>query len=386
MPRYLTVLRMPASFYIPLGTRLQLNSEGKLIRYFSEAAELGGQPVPRELAAEVSSNASSLTEALEGSAAAVLATAHVMSFAVNAYVGHPEIQLTFDATPGIRERAFFQRRVVPPPNLGELVPGRHADPLTVGPFHAAVATHPEWNRILAAINHYSLALSWWRPGMETLALAHLWMGVENITGAVLRTQLRRQGLSEEQLLASWNVKDRRQLRPEVRRRLVFDNNDAAYYAAKNASDGFEHGFMDLPSVRTLAQQVHVDVAGCLRRAVFTLLDTLDTEVASVLLGPRFERPRGPLVIDKYFWGKLVGEGENLSAEGYRYPCLDWSETVSKVSQNADGSWSFSIDEKMTVRCGNGLAMQGERHEVWDASLALDRSKPTATDEIPHPEL
>jgi len=64
MPRYHTVLRMPASFYIPLGTRLQLNSEGKLIRYFSEAAELGGQPVPRELAAEVSSNASSLTEAL----------------------------------------------------------------------------------------------------------------------------------------------------------------------------------------------------------------------------------------------------------------------------------------------------------------------------------
>ncbi|MBE3130157.1 MAG: hypothetical protein IMZ54_05470 [Acidobacteria bacterium] len=113
-----------------------------------------------------------------------------------------------------------------------------------------------------------------------------------------------------------------------------------------------------------------------------LLDSLPADIRDVLLGPRFERPRGPLLLDKYFWGKLVGERETLAAEGYQHPRLDWSETVSTITQNTDGSWSFGFDEKMTVRCGEGLVMRGERHEVWDASLAMTCSKNPPSVQVP----
>ena len=371
MPTYITVIRMPASFFIPLDTRLQLDSDGNLVRFFSESVEVEGQRVPRELVAEVRCEAPSLLKALESSAQSVIATTQVMSFIANAHVGFPEIDVAFDATPGVEDRDFFQRRLVPSPNLGELVPGRYIDAATAGPVHAALAAHRDGSRLLAAISHYSHALSWWRPGNETLALAHLWMGVENLTGAVIRQRLATHGSTEADLMDDLQVSEKRDLRPAVRQHLVFRGDKEAYLAAKNASDGFEHGFMNLVAVRRLAQQVHVTVATYLREAVFELLDGLSDDIRSTLLGPQFQRPRGPLAVDKYFWGKLKGQGEKLSADGFRYPCLDWSEKISKVSEGADGTWSFSFDDKMTVRCGDGFGIQRTRYEVWDVSAARD---------------
>jgi hypothetical protein len=324
------------------------------------------------LVGEVSCQAATLREALEASASAVLVTAHVMSFIANAFVGNPEIELGFDATPGVTEREFFQRRLLPGPDLGGLVPGRALDPATAGPFHAALAAHPDVSRLLAAINHYSLALASWRPGMEVLALAPLWMGIENVTGAVLRAHLASRQLSEEQLMGEWGIKERRNLRPEIRRRLIFHGDSEAYSAALEASDGFEHGFLDLATVRKKAQQTHVIVAQRLREAIVNLLTALGPEIRTLLLGTKFQRPRGPLMADHYFWGKIVGAGVQLAAEGARYPRLDWSTRISTVAKNEDGSWSFAFEDNLTVRCGPDVQMKPERREVWDASLALDR--------------
>src|SRR4029078_1802836 len=125
--------------------------------------------------------AASLPEALQRSAETVFVTTHVTSFIANAHVGRPEIDLAFDASRGVSEREFFQRRLIPTAGYGCLVPGRQLDPATAGAFHAALASSPEVERIVPAINHYALALSAWRPGMETMALAHLWMAVETLT-------------------------------------------------------------------------------------------------------------------------------------------------------------------------------------------------------------
>jgi hypothetical protein len=73
-------------------------------RYYSESVQLAGEQVPREMVGEVSCQAATLREALEASASAVLVTAHVMSFIANAFVGNPEIELGFDATPSVTER------------------------------------------------------------------------------------------------------------------------------------------------------------------------------------------------------------------------------------------------------------------------------------------
>ena len=41
-----------------------------------------------------------------------------------------------------------------------------------------MAKHPEIRRLTRAVGQYALALDNWRLGKETLALAHLWMGME----------------------------------------------------------------------------------------------------------------------------------------------------------------------------------------------------------------
>ena len=138
MPTYLTVVRMPASFFIPLGTQLKLVSDGKLIHLFSESVDVEGQQVPRELVAEVRCDEASLPKALEDSANAVIAMTNLTSFIANAYVGDPEIELGFDVTPDVAERDFFQRRLVPAPSRGDLVPGRPVDAGVAGPVHAAL--------------------------------------------------------------------------------------------------------------------------------------------------------------------------------------------------------------------------------------------------------
>ena len=92
-----------------------------------------------------------------------------------------------------------------------------------------------------------------------------------------------------------------------------------------------------------------------------------------LVASKYQQPRGPLMVDNYFWGELVGTGTKLAADDYSYPRLDWSTAVSKVVKNDDGGWSFQFSETMTVRCGTDVQMKAERREVWDASLALDNA-------------
>ena len=373
MSKYTVVARMAASFYIPLGTRLRLAVGDALVQFYSTTTEAAGQRVPRpELTAEIILDAQSLSEALNGAAAALLAPAHVLSWIANAYVSFPEIELGFDSTPGLHERDFFQRRLVPTCEVGTLIPGRKLDSHTAGPVHAALAASSEPHRLLAGINHYANALSWWRPGLETLALAHLWMAVENLTGVVLRAHLAREKMSEEELMSAWALRERRDLRPAVRERIIFRGDDAIYAAAKRASDGFEHGFLDFRTIRSLAQQTHVTAAGYIRTAMFEMLDALDEQTRSTLLGKNFERPRGPLLLDKYFWGSLVGEGQTLAAPGEEYPRLEWTEAISKVEEGRGGTWGVAFNETMTVRTGQGIEMKGKRHEVWDASIAQMR--------------
>lgn len=373
MPTVVTVLKMPASFHIPVGQHLKLISDGHLVRFISDEVVVAGVRAPQGLIAEVTGEAPTLFEELTAHSSAALVTSHVNAFLANAHSGFPEIELAYDVTPGATKRDFFQRRLVPAPSPFALIPGRPLEPKLAGPFHQALAEHPERNRILAVINHYTLALDSWRPGLETLALASLWMAVENLTGCVMRQHLSKSAISEDDLIDQWRLDGRKRLRPAVREKLIFKGDTATYKKAKEASDAFEHGLMDSAAVRSLAQEVHAKVADLVRAAVFELIEGLDATVRATFLSSRFQPVRGPLLLDKYLFGQLLqGDSQQLAAPGERYPHMGWSEALAEARKNDDGTWSCRLNDTFTPSFATGVSLTLDRCEIWDASVASRR--------------
>src|SRR5207249_11586218 len=138
------------------------------------------------------------------------------------------------------------------------------------------------------------------PGREITCLAHLYMGVEALTKAVLREHLRRTGGSEDQLLVDWQV-ERKRLDSEIRRRLIFQGDEHCFSKARAVSDGFEHGFPDFSEMRKPAYDVIVKTAEYLRRAIIELVG-VEPAWVELALGPKYNTPRGPLNLVHYMRG------------------------------------------------------------------------------------
>jgi hypothetical protein len=133
----------------------------------------------------------------------------------------------------------------------------------------ALAAHPERARLLRTTVQYVEALRSWSPGREITCLAHLYMGVEALTKAVVREHLRRTGGSEDQLLIDWQV-DRKRLDSEIRRRLIFQGDEHCFSKARAVSDGFEHGFTDFSEMRKLTFSAARNGPGAILRSSSTL--------------------------------------------------------------------------------------------------------------------
>src|SRR3712207_4129436 len=64
-------------------------------------------------------------------------------------------------------------------------------------FIKAVGLSPEGDRVFRAIGQYHMALMHWRLGEESLAMAHLYMGMEALVKAAIRTRCREDGMTEQ---------------------------------------------------------------------------------------------------------------------------------------------------------------------------------------------
>lgn len=91
--------------------------------------------------------------------------------------------------------------------------------------------------------------------------------VETLTPVVREAYLASKRLSVDDLRKHWAIPESdRGVDPEVRRRLIFDNDVTTYSEAKGASDGLEHGVMGFPDIHAKAVAVNRRTAGYLRRA------------------------------------------------------------------------------------------------------------------------
>jgi hypothetical protein len=227
----------------------------------------------------------------------------LVATSANAWVGHAEPKLAFDATPDARERKHFSSFVRE--EVGTLPrPGRNAPVSATAALLQAVARHNETERLRRAIAQYAMALGHWKMGHETLALAHLFMGMEALTPSALRREKERTGLNDAALTAQYGSDDVRQLSALVRRNVLFQGDDDAATKASRRAMVSSTGFSTSP-VRTLATEARDRTATYLRTAIFDIAD-LDPDTRGVLEAPPYDTPLRSFLA-RYMWEPSSGK-------------------------------------------------------------------------------
>lgn len=326
--------------------------------------------VPRELwidARGAATAEASLTEVISAYANAAAGFLPMIALSANAWVGDLEPKLAYDATPGSSERDYFQSFV--PEVRGTLPPTRRVvNPQVTVAMLSAIWEHQDRDRLVRAGAQYALALAHWYPGREIMTLAHLYIGMEALTPVVLKRELERQPLTAEELAASWGVENAK-LGAEVRRRVLFRGDTETAKKARDARNGFTHSFLDFTKVRELAQDVTDATARYLREAIFELSGVAEA-TRVVLTSHPFDRPLRSHY-HRYVWATLVGEGEDLSADGQEYPTLIWKSGLKSlaVDPSDEDRLLAQPEETMTARTAPGIAIQPRRWEMWGAEAS-----------------
>jgi hypothetical protein len=332
-------------------------------RYLSRAPDV---TLPGQLWIDIRGNARTLAEALEPFANSALTILPILSLSANASIGEPDIELGFDNTAGLTERDFFQSYIPPERDIPH--PGRGIDmPATVALLQA-IGAHPHSERLLRGANQYRLALQSWRLGKEALSLAHVWMAVEAITKAKVRTEYATRGITEPDLAKELGIEREqfsgKRLEQGVRKDLLLKGDNEAYRKAKEASDAFEHGYLNYGKVRELSRDVGHRVAEYVRTAILEMCG-LDTTIFSKITSDPFDKPLGHWPIVKYLRGKLIGPGEELAAPGNAYPFIKW-DFGYKAAKWEGGKYNVEITENLTPEIAEGISFQAQSFEAWQA--------------------
>ncbi len=366
--QFVVVVRGPAAFFLHPDDRLVVEDFPSAIgpvnmTYTTRWLNKGDDIVlPGHLWIDIRGHGTILEDALVAFGNAALSLLPILSLSANAAVGEPEIELGFDHTPGAIERDYFQCYL--PPETEILHAVRR---VKVGPTVAvlkAVITHPHAERLMRGVNQYRLALDSWRLGRESLALAHLWMALEAITKTKLKAMCESRKITETELASSLGI-TRTELDSVIRKDFLLHGDIECYKKGKQASDGFEHGFLEYDKMREHSKEIRHRMASYLRSALFELCN-LAADVIEVLTTDPYDKPLGHWPLVKYLRGKLVGEGDELSTPGSAYPFMRWTPSIKSAGFKADGRFDVTLTETLTAELAEGIKFRPVSHEVWKA--------------------
>lgn len=317
--------------------------------------------LPGQLWIEVRGEAKDLEESIVPFANAGFAFLPILSLSANAAVSFPAVEVAFDSTPGVKERNYFQCYV--PPESDVIHFARPIDIQASVALLDAISKSPDAERLHRAANQYQLALDSWILGSETLSLAHLWMAVEALTKAVIRFECEVRGINSENELASALNIELPKLDSTIRRDFILGGDEECYRKAKNASDGFEHGFLGYTKIRELTIDIRHRMAGHVRETIFRV-SALDAETLKTLTDDPYNKPMGIWTLVKYLRGQLIGEGAELASKGNEYPFMRWRPVVQKAEVTENGKLNIKVNEELQPELGDGIVFQPISHEVW----------------------
>jgi hypothetical protein len=285
----------------------------------------------------------------------------MMAFAGNAEVGMVDVHLAYDATSGVRERDYMQ--VYQPIEHGLPTPGRHLDTQLFVAFVEGMDKVADAGRMNRVVGHYDLALSHWHFGGENLAVGHLFMAAEALGRVIIHRKAQEVG-SERDLARSMGISVeehgwRSRMAARIRTDSIFAGDLDTHRAAREASDGLEHGFMEMSEVHRRALAATEKTLGYIRRATLDELG-LTPEIRNELL------KKDPLDIKsmrKIMRGRFIGEADDPAAEGQEYPQLEWKSEVNRAWWGEPNRLEVSFTETYKVICADEVLFQGQMFEV-----------------------
>jgi hypothetical protein len=369
---FVTVLRAPsAALLLPdEGFELPLADPPSRVRLRSRWRDQGLEhPVPMDLWVEVEGEGSSIDEAVRRHAPLARGVATTFAFVANAAVEPLEVELAYDTTADRAEREFLQVFVREPstiPSGGRVVP---ADRLR--PCFDAILALGLTPRLQRTLFQYDLALRNWQLGSEYQSLDHLWIAAENIVGLLLDRRVGSNDPKEFARTLGITVDRKRPGDPNPRWKqaltswallqLAFEGDRNAYDAARDATNGYEHGYVDLNDVQRQAVEATPVVFSHVRRSIADVL-ALTGEYRDWLLG---RVPVDVASTRKIIRGKLLGDvadPTHLSAPREEYPILRWRTRLSSFARDGD-DFNASFTERMTVTVAEGIQFQGRAIEA-----------------------
>ena len=166
--------------------------------------------------------------------------------------------------------------------------------------------------------------------------------------------------------------------------MICKADQATYKAAYEASNGLEHGSLDMPSIRTVAQQVTPKLFGYVRGGVVDLIN-LDADVrdrlarmAMVDTTPFHAVMTGVLMGD-------VADADHLGFESDPYPRMDPETTIEDLTYLPDGRLTMTPSITYTMRIAPGIEFTGSE---WAMAIGLndpagfESTAPVVVDDTP----
>jgi hypothetical protein len=369
---YVTVLRAPsAALLLPdQGFELTLADPPSRVRLRSRWQDRALEhPVPVDLWVEVQGESSSLDEAVRRHTPLARGVAATLAFVANAAVEPLEVELAFDRTANRTDCEYLQVFVREPSSIPK--GGRVVSTDRLRPCFDAILTLDPTPRLQRTLFQYDLALRNWQLGSEYQSLDHLWIAAENIVDLLLGQRIGSGDPKEFARALGINVDRERpgapkppwkqELKSWGLRELVFEGDRSAYDAARTATNGYEHGFLDLNDVQQQAVQATHAVFSHVRRSIADVL-SLTGEHRDWLLG---RNPVDVASTRKVMRGLLLGEVADptrLAAPEEEYPILRWRTRLSRFAREGD-EFSASFTERMTVTVADGIQFQGQAIEA-----------------------
>ena len=321
-----------------------------------------GVSLPRELWVEARGPAPSLGDAIEKYRDAANSLGVIVSLSANAVVRPAIVHIAFDNSSGKSEREYYTADIEE--EHGIPFSGRLVDVSATLKLLEAVFNHPDSSRLHRAIAQYAYAISYWAPGLELIAVAHLFMSIDTLTKIVLDNQLEAHELSSNKELAARLGVEIRQRDAESRRRYILGGDVALANAINDTSNAFEHGYGAIPALIKKAALLR-DKSGQLVRSALVTSAMLDSETEASLLSPQLIVPKALFPYTAVLRGKLIGDAQELASPESEYPLVKWKPKISNAVESMPRRVTMNLGGEITVASlASGISFMPTDVEIY----------------------
>lgn len=193
-------------------------------------------------------------------------------------------------------------------------------------------------------------------------MAHLYMALEALGPAAERAERQRLGLTDKRDHAAHRGVDLSLNNWEsfllgwlCARDVLCQGDKVTYKAAREAHNGFKHGYMSLPEYRAAADQHTRTLLDYVRVGLLNLLDLPD-DVRTRLAD---KRPLDTSAIWQEIRGELHGpvqDPHQLGEAGAPYPYADWRTTLDDVQRTETGRLRITPRINLDMRFAPGVLL------------------------------